>query len=105
MRLTMVEKMVSILSSCGRLKPVILQARLLFTRTLWAARLLCVYPISARYFMPEAIPCNMQMSWVAVNCPSCFCKTEEEKAEVRNVQLKGAFLRPAEPERVADSRS
>lgn len=40
--LTMVEKMVSILSSCGRLNPVILQARLLFTRTLWAARLLCM---------------------------------------------------------------
>lgn len=40
--LTMVEKMVSILSSCSRLNPVILQARLLFTRTLWAARLLCM---------------------------------------------------------------
>lgn len=38
--LTMVLKMVSILSSCGCLKPVILHARLLFTRTLWAARLL-----------------------------------------------------------------
>lgn len=62
-----------------------------------------MYPISARYFMPEAIPCNMQTSWVAVNCPSCFCKTEEEKAEVRNAQFKGAL--PPEPEQVADPKS
>lgn len=77
----MVEKMVSILSSCGCLKPVILQARLLFTRTLWAARLLCMYPISARYFMPEAMPCSMHRSWAAVNCPSCFCKKRGGEAK------------------------
>lgn len=42
--------------------------------TLCAAKRLWTKPISVRYFIPDATPVRMSISWMMLSWPSCFCR-------------------------------